>query len=535
MQVYEWFSYSCNNSSDHRLVAEFDSDVRAQAMADELRTLFLAHAKQVDEAMEEGDDWVDDEEPSPALTAFAEKHGAEMGEGISWGDGDLYVDDLPEVVVLGRSVYVYHGYMGGFGDLSGVLDSAGAVQVEADNGPACLQFAVTAKPGEGAALQTALDGLFAQRETKNNLSDWDCPWERGLPIYTKLENLALVHGERDSTFVLPVAARALPALTAWLESAGAASIDAKLVNAAEIAELRKADQATLLPRYETTVLHRELATGPAAAWETLVALIHWTDQSLVLCGGAGKNLLRVSHDGGKTFASRPVEVGAGLRGYLEEGRTVFVSGQSGLLARSVDGGPFEAVDTGATKCAQLILRADGALWQTGDSGVFYSTDDGATWAQLSEIDGEVSRPRDSALGFLLPISTGRLYIRKDGVLRATALQASEAMWATCATPKGTILAVGKAGIWRSTDAGASFQRITVAKGSLENVVCTDSGRVVVVGEHGLVLHSADDGVTFQRVAQPHTQNWLFGVAALGERILVGGMDGWVLEVVPQAG
>lgn len=532
LNVYEWFSYSCNNSSDHRVVAEFDSHEKAQAMAEELRALFQAHAEQGDAANEEGEDWPQEQQPSPALTAFAEKYGTEVGEGMLWGDGDLFVDDLPEIAVLDRTVYVYHGYMSGFGDLSGVLENAGAQHIDEDRGAACFQFTATAKPGEAASLQQALDRFFAQRETTDNLCDWECPFAKRLPIYTAMERVLLVHAEDRSTFSLAIGAKAVPKLIGWLEANGASTVEAKLAGDEELAALREAEQRSQgRPHYTTTVFHRVVVDGPQQGWANLVTQIVVRGERVVLCGGGGKNLLLVSDDGGKTFVPRSVDVGTGLRCYFEDGEATYVCGQSGLLARSRDGGrTFEAVTTGAVKCAQTVLRADGALWSTGDSGAFRSVDDGVTWTKIDAIEGEIARPQDSELGLLLPTSEGRLFISRGGMIHPTGLEAAGAIWAACVTPKGTIIAVGEPGILRSTDKGATFEHVTKARGSLQNVACTASGRLVVVGQNGVLLHSGDDGASFQRVEQRHTKDWLFAVTAVGERVLVGGMNGWVLEV-----
>jgi len=284
---------------------------------------------------------------------------------------------------------------------------------------------------------------------------------------------------------------------------------------------------TCKPFFEPQLAVRRLVTGITVTGDGHVYLI----------GGLGMNLCFVSKDRGETFAPFPVAQGTGLRSILVEPKATFVCGERGFLARSTDGGEtFEPIDVGARSCLQTVLRADGVLWTTGDPGVFRSRDDGATWERVGEIDGEVCRPQASAHGLLLPTSSGRLYICRDGKIRRTTLDTDgNALWAACASPRGTILAVGAEGIIeRSEDGGKTFQRITAPYAqSLENVLCTDDGRFVAIGTPAAVMYSDDDGRTFEKPAQVHTAfngTWMFGLARLEDRVLVGMDQGFVFEL-----
>lgn len=246
LQIYEWHSYSCNNSSDHRLVAEFDSEEKAQAMGEELRALFQANAEQCDTAIQEGGDWDPyDFDPSPALVAFAEKYGGEFTEGLVWGDGDMFVDDMPEVTVVGRVVYAYHGYMsGGFeGDLPELIEKAGARSAACNPGPAWLHFEARAGADRIVELQQALDEFLGQRKTTDNFSDWKVPWNRPsgnpdrLPSGSKVERVSVNHDDDGTTFTLAVGANAVPWVLGWLESKGASKVSVKLVSDEELAAL----------------------------------------------------------------------------------------------------------------------------------------------------------------------------------------------------------------------------------------------------------------------------------------------------------
>ncbi|MDF2694245.1 MAG: hypothetical protein K0S65_2628, partial [Labilithrix sp.] len=218
--VYEWFSYACNNSSDHRLVAEFETGAKAAAMAKELAKVFLENAKQAEAAADEEGDWDPwDLDPSPALVAFAKKYGTRFTEGLIWGDDGAFTEDLPEVTPLGKSVYVYHGYMsGGFaGDLPGILKKAGAKKVEVESGPSWIKITAKAKAKKLTALQTAVDELMGQRRTTDNLCDWKVPWKgRKLPICRDFENLVVLHDDGGSTFTLAIGAEGIGDVQKWL-------------------------------------------------------------------------------------------------------------------------------------------------------------------------------------------------------------------------------------------------------------------------------------------------------------------------------
>lgn len=53
MQVQIWRSFSCNNSSEYRLVAHFGDAKAAAAIGAEFKQFFAAYAKKMDEYVEE--------------------------------------------------------------------------------------------------------------------------------------------------------------------------------------------------------------------------------------------------------------------------------------------------------------------------------------------------------------------------------------------------------------------------------------------------------------------------------------------------
>ncbi len=301
---------------------------------------------------------------------------------------------------------------------------------------------------------------------------------------------------------------------------------------------REEPTSTSTPRLRVRVFHRM----PSATWKDLITFVQIDGDNVTLVGGGGVSVILRSKDGGKTFKPNRFRVGQGLRMLLVDGDNTWVCGQYGLLARAKKNGPFEKVDIGATQCMQTLMKTDGALWATGDSGAFRSTDDGETWQKVREVPGEVTRPQPSPHGVLLPSDQGRLYIWHEGHVRETALQASVPLWAAASTPTGTLLAVGGpnggygAGvILRSTDGGRTASSIPVGVDvAIENVAVTPSGRVFCVGPKGTILCSVDDGESFFPVPNPHKSAFLVGMTVVGERIYTSGINNAVL-VVEEAG
>ena len=243
LQIYEWNSYCCNNSSDHRLIATFESATRAKAMADELSELFLKHAQQSEEA-EDGDaDWdPDDLDPSPALVEFATKYGGEFVEGLSWGDEGNSSEDLPEVAVLENTLFLYHGYSGGFGQLDDILEKAGATEVETNDGAPWLKFTAKADGTDSVvALHAAVAKVLDQRETLGNLCDWEAPWS--LPIETDLDKVTFVPSDQGLIFTLAMGADAIEGCKEFLQKNGAHEVSISLATDSDIASLQTQEAA----------------------------------------------------------------------------------------------------------------------------------------------------------------------------------------------------------------------------------------------------------------------------------------------------
>jgi uncharacterized protein (TIGR03382 family) len=98
-----------------------------------------------------------------------------------------------------------------------------------------------------------------------------------------------------------------------------------------------------------------------------------------------------------------------------------------------------------------------------------------------------------------------------------------------------IIAVTRSGVWRSTDAGCSYEKLETAVGDLPiSEVRTNQGRSIVTTSSPIepngVFSSDDGGLSWSAMGGQMDGVALFGLAVDGERIVVSGLsaDGWAL-------
>jgi len=253
LEIYEWNSFSCNNSSDYRLVARFESPQAASAMKKTLAKFFTQHAVEQDEFFRGyNDDEYDYDEyfdkVSAAAEALGKKYGHQWREPLHWGDGDGHEGDEPGVWSVGDTVVVYHTYMGGFGDLSKVLAKAGATLVdkgEVANAPVFrVEFDLPVKDPE--AFEAELQQFFAQRHTQAYKSDWelrseanDCAWGEGNGSVGDV-TFALENGH--CVFTYSMRPDYLENLQAYLKKTKVRSLTIRVASKQDVAANRKDDK-----------------------------------------------------------------------------------------------------------------------------------------------------------------------------------------------------------------------------------------------------------------------------------------------------
>jgi photosystem II stability/assembly factor-like uncharacterized protein len=134
----------------------------------------------------------------------------------------------------------------------------------------------------------------------------------------------------------------------------------------------------------------------------------------------------------------------------------------------------------------VYVAAEGPLWSAGgERGVFKSTDRGETWSQVLAISPDTG------------VASLELDPRNPDVLYAAAYQRRRTVW--------SLLAGGpESGIYRSTDAGASWRKVTngLPKGSM--------------GKIGLAISHGDSNLVYATIEAPEDEAGFYRSADAGE-------------------
>mgnify|MGYP001135005316 CR=1 FL=1 len=208
-------------------------------------------------------------------------------------------------------------------------------------------------------------------------------------------------------------------------------------------------------------------------------------------------------------------------------------------AFSTDGGQnwFQGGEPGGVNNGGTIAAAaDGSrfVWSPGEGQVVYSVGFGNSWAQSQGIPAQAVVESDRVnpnrfYGF----SGGRFYVSTDGGATFTATAASglpaSATFKAVAGAEGEIWLAGDTGLFRSTDAGATFTRlptITSARGVGFGKAASGRTNPVVFAVATIngvtgVFQSDDAGATWTRVNDDRHQYGNMGDAITGDPRVYG--------------
>ncbi len=219
---------------------------------------------------------------------------------------------------------------------------------------------------------------------------------------------------------------------------------------------------------------------------------------------------------------------------LAVGDALWICGEYGQLAISRDrGATWKLFETGTDACLfALALAPDGAVWVVGDHG--YAARvlgekpervDLRTNARLAAI--YALRDEIIVLGF-----DGVMYRWREGEVVRVATGAVKPLTALVVTKLGTWVLVGDGGFVARSPDGAWWSRVkSDVEVDLEAIGTCADGRLVVAGDRGIVLVSADDGRQWKPFETELTEH-LWSVERFGAGVLVGGDNGLVVKLAP---
>lgn len=543
--VYVWSSFSCNNSSDYRLVAEFDSPRSAEAMRAELTKFFAAHAKEYDKKSDADDfDWPG--EATDVARALGKKYGHAWKEFLIWGEEQLAGDE-PEVGVMGKTLVLYHGYSsGGFGpDVPSVIQKAGGKLVEkgAKDGPPVL-YGSFESPSDGR-LEKELTAFFEQRHgNAKHLTDWSWPkWASGKAA-GKADDVSFVVEAGRCTFTLPLVAENIGSLQKYL--APAKNLELRLATKTDITQNKKreekiaaaaaksgaAQQAFLEQTSQASAKKRgKVAVTTLFDYDAKINgaddIVVSGDEIVAFAGDKGKTQRLVVQGGKKRAVTNLTFPKSWLQGFhVDADGTWRAGGENGRIYASTNGGktwteekhPGLSAALGAKNRIWSIVRFQGVLWAAGEGGVARQVD--GKWTSVAVPADVKFKKKPYGNAVYLPrlvvaqdtlFVLGRGIARWDGKKMTVELAGGHDVEAIAVTEKRTLIAAGSwktnprtdivevsRTVWRKPEGGKwtllKEKAIDVGKLSayeikhgmsyserFRAVICTD-GLVILIGE-----------------------------------------------------
>ncbi len=238
--------------------------------------------------------------------------------------------------------------------------------------------------------------------------------------------------------------------------------------------------------------------------------------------------------------------GALLSG-CRNGGDLWVGDHRGQLFQSRDGGACwsRAAESGAGGITAIAMAGSRGIAVGHRGTVLTSGDAGGRW-QRRRIETQESLSLLDAL--LLPQDRllavgafGACWASDDGGQRWAALKpiADDRHLNACAAgDDGVLIVVGERGlILRSADAGLSWSEASSGVGaSLFAVVAAGGRQFIAAGLGGALLHSADAGEHWQPIASPSRAAWFGGSligGGAGRRVLLGGSGGALVSLAPE--
>jgi photosystem II stability/assembly factor-like uncharacterized protein len=218
---------------------------------------------------------------------------------------------------------------------------------------------------------------------------------------------------------------------------------------------------------------------------------------------------------------------AAMMGLAHAGDRLVAVGEHGTVLLSDDAGGHwrqaASVPVSATLTAAQFINARTG-WAVGHYGVILRSDDGGDhWTR--QLDGlqaaqlRLAEAKDSGQPKLVAEARRMVQEGADKPLLALHFQNDKEGLASGAF--GLLLATGDGGAtWRSLSA-----RLDNPKGAHLYALQRDGAQLLLAGEQGLLLHSADGGTSFQRIATPYQGSWFCAAFEADGGWLLAGLRG----------
>ena len=240
--------------------------------------------------------------------------------------------------------------------------------------------------------------------------------------------------------------------------------------------------------------------------------------------GGSKSGVIMSKDGGISWATANV-------GLTNEGIIAMVKKNGSIFAATENCTVYESKDHGASwktvnkqfssnPVTSLTAVGDSLLATTNGSGVYFSIDNGVNWASLGNLNSTSPQVYD------LIIYKNKITI--GNVMGAYQYHPQNDSWVPLGTGlpanplvikffiRKNVLYAGThaAGLYRSTDEGAIWSKVTLAPNAQTVKTIASSGNYIVVPSNGSMFSSKDNGNTFQAIPGNTVSSEIYTSAAV---------------------
>jgi photosystem II stability/assembly factor-like uncharacterized protein len=236
--------------------------------------------------------------------------------------------------------------------------------------------------------------------------------------------------------------------------------------------------------------------------------VHFVNQLTGWLTGASSDI-RKTTDGGATWIQQSSGVGSGNNDiWFKDANNGFVIGNNGILRKTTNGGnTWQTITSGVTVTLRRIFFANNNLGfvACGNGQILRTTDGGNTWNVITTGAGGINDIYfvDANTGYLS--SSNILFKSVDGGLTWSPVNtgASLPILRIFFTDLNTgFLSVGGEGIYKTTNAGLTWNNNTTLNGFYDNfyaIYFTDANTGFIGGDLGKINKTVDGGLTWKNM------------------------------------